>query len=269
MFLRRASFLFISIVLIGLLLYAAQLLRPIEIGARWSLLPVARVFAGFGFSLSHLLAPTSETKKLAANVRELEARLSSISVDYVKLRSLEEENLALRKLAGFLESSGYDHVGARVIARSSDPRVATILIDRGAADGLENGMAVVMEDGVFVGKLTLLREHVSSVTLVADQRSRIAVSLAGSKSLAGMVQGVGSGVARLLLIPQSELLKRDSLLVTASLEDKIPPHLPVALVNQVEGQPTDSFKTASLQPLARVDQINLVVVLRPIVLRPR
>ncbi len=267
--LRRVPLVIISILLISFGLSAVYLLRPFETWMQLSLLPLARVFNNFGFGVGQVLRPAPDSKQLIADVRELEARLASISVDYVKLRSLEEENLSLRKLAGFLESSGYDHVGAQVIARSSDPRSATVLIDRGAADGLENGMAVIMEDGIFIGKITLLREHVSTVTLVSDKRSRIAVARAGSKALAGVLQGEGNGVASLRLIPQNAALQRDVLLVTASLEDKIPPNLPIAVVNQVEGRPTDPFKSASLQPLARLDQIHLVVVLRPIVLRPQ
>lgn len=262
------SVILVSLLLALFLLHVSGVLRPIESGARTILLPFARTFSHLSSSGTLFFARRESYKALEERVREFEARLASLAVDYVKLRSLEEENRSLRKLATFLESSGYDAFGARVIARSSDPRTATILIDRGASDGLENGMAVVMENGIFVGKIISLREHISTVMLIADRRSRVAVSIAGSQQLAGMVQGEGNGVARLLLVPQTEPLARNDVVVTASLEDKIPPLLPLAMVNRIDGKRTDPFKTASLQPLARVDRITLVAVLRPAALRP-
>jgi rod shape-determining protein MreC len=186
----------------------------------------------------------------------------------VKLRALEEENRSLRELASFLKESGYDRVGARVIARSTDPRTASILIDRGAKDGLELGQAVVADEGFFVGKIIALTDRVATVLLASDPESRVAAAKAGERKLIGLVQGEGNGVARLSLVPQTVELKRDDVIVTAGTEEKIPPNLVVALVNEPEGKETDPFKTASLEPVLQAGQLDLVVVLRPTALRP-
>jgi rod shape-determining protein MreC len=250
------------------LFHIAGLLQPVENGIRFALMPVARAFAAVG-SATNQSGPNGETvQSLEQKNTELESRLSSISVDYVELRSLEEENRSLRKVANFLNDSGYDHVGARVIARTTDPQLASVLIDRGSADGLETGMAVVAEDGVFVGKVTSISERVATVTLTADPQSQVAASLAGVHQLIGLVQGEGNGVARLTLVPQSQPLKANDIIVTAGTEEKVPANLAIALVNQVDGKPTDPFKTATLEPLTRVDKLDLVIVLRPAALRP-
>ena len=250
-----------------LLLHIVGFLRPVEDGARNALLPVmsgaasiSQTWGGAGM--------TNNVPALQAQVQDLQARLASISVDYVKLKSLEEENQLLRDTAKFLSDTGYDHVSARVIARSSDASHDSILIDRGSNDGIELGMAVISGDGIFVGKVTTLQERVSTVTLVADPTSRVAASPLSNDHLYGLIQGQGDGVAVLTLVPQTEPLKPNDVVVTAGTEEKVPPGLPVALVNEVEGKATDPFKTATLEPLARVDQLDLVAVLRPAVLRP-
>lgn len=259
----------VGAVLVIALLTFAGVLRTVQDGARWAFLPVARVFAGIGSGIGNRFAPTSEQSALEETVRDLEARIRSISVDYVKLKSLESENESLRQLTKFLDASGFDYVSARIIARSPDQRTAEVLIDRGAKDNLEIGMAVVVENGVFLGKITNLKEHVSTVTLVADERSRVAASVAGQSSgLIGLVEGQGNGVARLTLVPQATPMKRDDIIVTSGTEEKIPGNLAIGLVNQVDGAATDPFKTASLQPLARIGNVNLVAVLRPTALRP-
>jgi rod shape-determining protein MreC len=201
-------------------------------------------------------------------IHELESRQSALAVDYVRLRVLQEENQSLRKVAGFLTESGYDHVGARVIARSTDTHTATILIDRGTVDGVENGMAVVAEDGVLVGKIVNITERSSEVMLISDERSNVAASRAGARTLLGLVEGEGRGIARLNLVPQEEALKPDEVVVTAGTEAKIPADLPLALVSDVQGVPTDPFKTATLEPLIDAGSLDLVVVLRPSALRP-
>ncbi|MBI5654609.1 rod shape-determining protein MreC [Candidatus Uhrbacteria bacterium] len=250
------------------ILYAIGALRPIQDGLRYVLMPVARVLSMIGTSVG-LDTYGSDINALRAQVKDDEARLAAISVDYVKLRSLEEENRLLRETSKFLSTSGYDHVGARIIARNIQGSSATVLIDRGTDDGLEKGMAVIVGDGIFIGKLTSLSRNVSTVTLLSDSQSRVAASPLSSKHLFGLVQGMGNGVSKLTLVPQTEELKHNDVLVTAGTEEKVPADLAIALVDEVEGKPTDPFKTSSLVPLARVDQLSLVVVLRPAALRPK
>jgi rod shape-determining protein MreC len=247
-------------------LYGIGILNPVQEALRWALSPLANLSAVIGTRLGHDAAGNVAT--LRAQVRDYEDRLAAFSVDYVKLRSLEEENRQLRVMAKFLSSTGYDHIGARVIARHIQGKSAAVLIDRGSDDGLEKGMAVIVGDGVLVGKITLLNRRLATVTLISDERSRVAAAPLGSNKLFGMVEGLGNGISRLTLVPQSEPLKRNDIVVTAGTEEKIPANLAIALVDEVKGQPTDPFKTATLLPLARLDQLSLVTILRPAALRP-
>lgn len=250
------------------LLHVAGVLQPVEDVVRSTAIPVARVFAAVGFEVGRRTASGETMDSLQNRVNELQSRLSSTVVDYVQLRALQEENRSLRKVGKFLSDSEYDHVGARVIARSTLPQTSTVLIDRGVADGLEIGMAVVAEDGIFVGKIISIQQRVARVQLVTDTLSRVAAAHAGADHLIGIVQGEENGVARLTLVPQAEELKRDDSIVTAGTEEKIPANLPIGLVNQVEGKQTDPFKTASLEPLVQSSRLDLVIVLRPAALRP-
>lgn len=256
----------IGTVLAVAILYAVGALSPAQDAMRWLLSPLAGLSSVLGSRIGH--GEAGDIPTLRAQVKDYEDRLAAFSVDYVKLRSLEEENRLLRDTAKFLSSTGYDHVGARVIARQIQSDTATVLIDRGSDDGLEKGMAVVVGDGILIGKITLLNRRLATVTLVSDERSRVAAAPLGSSKLFGMIEGLGNGVSRLTLVPQSEPLKRNDVIVTAGTEEKIPPNLAVALVDEVQGQPTDPFKTATLLPLARTDQLSLVTVLRPAALRP-
>jgi rod shape-determining protein MreC len=250
------------------ILHFSGALQPIEDVLRGALLPMIRFVSIAGTGAQGALAGRASVDELERKNQDLEAKLSAVSVDYVKLRALEEENRNLRDLTKFLKSATYDHVGARVIARSTDPRQSTLLIDRGKSDGLEEGMAVIVNEGIYVGKITSLSNRVAEVTLVTDSTSRVSAALAGEKKLTGLLEGRGNQVAKLTLIPQSTDIKTNDLIVTAGTEEKVPPNLVIGVVGDIEGTPTDPFKTATLETYVEGERLDLVVVLRPAALRP-
>lgn len=255
-------------VLAFFVLQLTGLFRPINEAMRWMFLPVARVLSSAGSSVGSAFRSDPEKAVLRDRVSELEARLQTVTVDYVRLKELEEENRSLKALATFVNGSGYDAVPARVIARSQDPDSAVVTIDRGTNDGIELGMAVVVGQGVFVGKITSISERIATVTLVSDVTSRVAAASAGGARLYGIVEGRGNDAARLTLVPQHEPLAKDDIVVTAGTEEKIPANLTIGLVNSVEEKATDPFKQAAIEPLAKANRLDLLLILRSTALRP-
>ena len=238
----------------------AGLFRPIGEAARFASLPVVRWISGWA---SHA------TDTADSRVKELESRLATLAVDHVRLKALEEENRTLRSQAKFLDRSGYDSVGARVIGRDVSGKRALLVIDRGREDSIELGQAVVTDQGVFIGKISQILDRVSTVELVTDPRSRVAAALEADGQIAGVIEGRGNGAAVLTYIPSSHSIVADQLIVTAGTEDKVPGNLPIGVVNTVEGKPTDPFLNATIEPVVSLDRVVFVSVLRPTALRPR
>lgn len=201
-------------------------------------------------------------------IKELEQRLSAQTVDYVKMRAYEEENRALRAQARFLQRSGYDSVGARVIRRELSGQRAVFLIDRGKDDALELGQAVITDNGMFIGKITQLYSKVAEVTLITDGQSRVATALQGEGRLTGVLEGKGNGAMELTYIPSTASIKADQLVITAGTEDKIPGNLPIGYSSVIHGKASDPFFSASIESLVRFDEITLVSILRPSALAP-
>lgn len=257
----------IVILIIGgfalLLLALAGFIPPVREGLRGGLLPFVRATSAAGSGISRLFRMDKDARTANERADEVEARLRAVTVDYVRLRALEEENRSLRAQAQFIGETGLRTVGARVISRALRNDTAAVTIDRGSRDGVEVGQAVVTDEGLFVGKIFTLGEHTSSVLLVTDVRSRVAAAAAGTQRLAGVVEGRGNGTARFTLIPQALELDRDDVIVTAGTEDKVPANLVLGLVNDVSSQPTDPFKSAAIEPLAPIDRLDLVSVIVP------
>ncbi|MBM3205195.1 rod shape-determining protein MreC [Candidatus Uhrbacteria bacterium] len=258
----------VGLLLFGIILFIGGLLRPIQNGIRRILLPLVRGTADTASSVSNQFGLLAPTKLSPEQLFDIEGRLSRLAIDYVKLRSLEEENKSLRAQAKFLSASGYDSVGARVISREIGQDHAILLIDRGLHDHVEKGQAVVTNEGIFIGKIGSISERISTVELLTDPKSRVAAAVAEEKKLIGVVEGRGNGAAALTYIPSSEVLARDQMVITAGTEQKIPGNLILGIINQVQGKPTDPFLTAAIEPIISGDAVVFVSILRPTALRP-
>jgi len=244
---------------VGLLLLFAGATRPVTDAVRWATLPTVRFLSGIGTR-----AITSDDR-----VKELEAQLAAMVVDQVRLRSLEEENRTLRAQARFLDTSGYDSVGARVIARDVSGQRALLTIDRGQNDSVEVGQAVITDDGIMIGKISRIEDRIAVVELLTDPNSRVAAAVQSKGQLAGVLEGRGNGTAVLTFIPSSEAVTPDQVIITAGTEDKVPGNLPLGIVNTVETHSSDPFFSATVEPLVSLDRVTFVSVLRPTALRPR
>lgn len=202
----------------------------------------------------------------SAQTEELEylrSQLGTVAVSVARLAALEEENALLREQARVSPHSGFELLGAQVISRVTEPDQAILVIDRGRQDEVEVGQAVLAGDGVIVGKIITLTERTATVQLMTDPRSRFAATLSGETRLLGVVEGRGNGAARMTYIPASQPIKKDQIVVTSGTEEKVPPHIPIGLVNAVEGKNTDPFISAVLEPLLSLDRLRVVSIIRP------
>jgi rod shape-determining protein MreC len=246
--------------LILIVLFFAGFFSPFRRVALSILIPPAQLLSRIGSNTSVFFHIDRASRASAEQMDELEARLQSLTVDYVNLRALEEENRSLRAQANFVSDRDLSTIGARVISRSLSNQTAVVMIDRGSTDGVEVGQAIIADNGLYVGKVIELTEKTAQVMLLTDVRSRVAASVSGEGSATGVIEGRGSGTAHFTLIPQSLALERDQAVVTAGTEEKIPANLVIGLVNDVDSKATDPFKNAVIEPLAPLEKLDLISV---------
>lgn len=252
-------FLLIGGAVLALFLFAFGLLRPVGDILRRMTMPLVR----FDTYLKNGI-PDTQGVDTDQRLQELEQRIASLSVDFVKLRALEEEVKNLRAQTKFLENGSFENVGARVIRRKTSPQQATIVIDRGEKDGVELGQAVMTGEGIFVGKVVELYDQIATVQLIADPQSRVTAASAANDHLVGVVEGRGSGTIVLTFVPSNEAMSQNQLLMTAGLEEKIPAKLPFGVVSKVEGKSTDPYFTVYVDPLVDLSQLLYVSILKPV-----
>lgn len=127
-----------------------------------------------------------ENKALRESVKILNGRI-------MENREAIHENGRLRQLLGLKGTVGLPSVAAQVIGEDNSPWFKTLVINRGAVDGLAEGMPVVAASGV-VGQLVKVAAGSSRVLLLTDHASGIAAVVQRSRAR-GVVKGQGEGSA--------------------------------------------------------------------------
>jgi rod shape-determining protein MreC len=227
-----------------------DIVSPISSAFRDVAHPVAHFFEG---AVDYGSALREENKLKAAN-GALRRQLAEIKAEHSQVRSLLELNHL--PWAGNLAQ-----IDAQVVALASSNFVDTVEIDKGSANGLRKGMPVVSGSGL-MGRIIQVTPHDSTVLLITDPRSAVALRF-GSGSLAlGVGQGAGKDL-RVDYISPSTPVEKGEMMFTSGLQGGLfPPGIPVGRVASVSLPRSALEKQVTLAPLANLAQPVYVAVLK-------
>jgi rod shape-determining protein MreC len=210
--------------------------------------------AGYFDSLQD--AQSSETQ--AREKLALQAQRAS----QVELLALENERL--RKLLELRSRSNFEGKAAQVLYDAADPYTRRIVIDKGAAQGVEPGSPVIDEGGV-LGQVTRVHPLVSEVALVIDRDQAIPVlnTRTGARSVAFGDPLAYGGTLELRFMGGNADVQVGDLLVTSGIDGVYPAGLPVAKVDKVERRADSAFAKIYCTPQAQVHAARHVLVVTP------
>ena len=157
------------------------------------------------------------------------------------------------------------------VLRSKDPvrYRRSLLIDKGAKDGLEIGQPVIV-DGVFAGRVAMAYGHTALVRLVTDPQSRIEVLLRtttgrwtpGFARRRGVHEGSDVlGVDLVRLRPGDGQLAVGTPVVTSSADERVPSNLLVGSILDHADPDRDGMPTVRVTPSFEAGACTEVVVL--------
>jgi len=148
---------------------------------------------------------------------------------------------------------------ADIIYAARDPFTRRVIIDKGSQSGIENGQAVIDEQGV-LGQVTRTYPLTSEITLLTDKDQAIPVQVQRN-GLRAILAGAGAGTMELrFLAPNADVQTGDTL-VTSGLDGIFLPGLPVAKVVKTDRDNSFSFARIACEPLAGIERYGQVLVL--------
>lgn len=190
-----------------------------------------------------------------ARLRNENAQLKEQLVDHEELR---QENERLKKLLSFSAGREERMVAARVIGVDASSWFRSITIDRGRADQLREGMAVVSAYGV-VGRVVTVTPHSARVLLVVDAASKLSTMIERTRARA-ICRGDGDAMS-LDYLPLTDDVQVGDLLITSGLGGGFPKGLIVGAVIRVDKRGFDMFQTVKIEPAVDFEHLEEVLVI--------
>lgn len=219
----------------------------------------------------HALLLLPRLASLTEENSQLRAALMQREVEVAQWREYARQDQQLRALSA---AAGETHgLVATVIGRSIVPTQQTVLLNKGARDGLTLDLAVVDASGV-IGRLVELHPTTALVILLTDADSRVAAMVERSRDM-GLLVGRPSGACELIYLDVHADVQKDDRVVTAGLGGSFPKGLWLGTVRDVVRDEVSGSARASVEPAAKFSRLEEVFCLsaslpafRPLAARP-
>jgi rod shape-determining protein MreC len=193
------------------------------------------------------------------NIR-LRREVAALRLAKQRYQEVALENRRLRALLKFKETQQNYIATCRVIARGIDHWSNTLLLDKGAKDGLAKDMTAVTPLGL-AGKITDVTASYAHLLLLTDINFSAAVRLQESRREA-ILSGTGTGKCVLKYVPSDEKVKAGDVVITSGLDALFPAGIPVGYVSKVDAQGGGMFQHIEVIPYQNDAKMEEVIVIR-------
>jgi rod shape-determining protein MreC len=188
----------------------------------------------------------------------LRKRIQALEVERQRYLEADATNRELKALLDFRSHLPAGAMTASVIANSATSWFQSCLIDKGSADGVRKGMAVVTPLGV-VGQVVAVTPRAAKVLLVTDPNSGIDVLVQRTRSR-GIVSGSLENGTVLKYVKRSEDIQEGDRLITSGIDGVFPKGMMVGTVVKVRKQHIGLFQFIEVLPAVQIPRIENVLV---------
>lgn len=204
-------------------------LRPLQIAAQATTESIKEIQQRFTTIANY----KTENEKLKKRILELEGERN-------RLLEAGATNRRLQQLLEFRSQLPSDSITASIVANSASTWFQSCLLDKGSADGVRKGMAVVTPLGV-VGQVVAVTARSAKVLLLTDPNSGVDVLVQRSRAR-GIVSGSLENSTVMKYVKRSEDVQEGDRLVTSGLDGVFPKGLLVGTVTKVRKQHLGLFQ---------------------------
>lgn len=226
--------------------------------------PIQKLFWNSGESSSTFLGSLLNAGSIFKENEKLKQENQKLLYQVAFLRSIEQANKAQSDVSLSCQDSGFKLIMAGVTGLEDNDILS---INKGSADGIKEGMPVINQQNVLFGKVSKVYKNFSKVMLISSKNSVINVKVQQElqdpvpPEIDGVVKGNGGLGAFLDLIPVSDNINPQDILVTSSVEKSFPKDLLVAKINKVQKDDQKPFQQAEISLFLNVKASdNLFVI---------
>ncbi|MBL7661279.1 rod shape-determining protein MreC [bacterium] len=267
-FLRRHSLILTSLLLFvsSLQLMSAsvkdpELARSGSRGLQYLLAPVQALHHGSVSSFSSIWNRYIDLVNVEVERTELAQRLKALEAENSRLLEFESENKRLRELLTFSTETGFEGATANVIGHDALHRVRSITIDKGRADGIDVGLAVVDGHGI-IGQTIVATDHSARVLLLTDSTSAVDAIVQGSRA-PGIAEGDGLDKLRLRYVLKEYPIAVGDRVIASGFGGIFPKGTLLGVVSKVDPHGHDLFQEVEFTPSVDLNRLETVMVILP------
>jgi rod shape-determining protein MreC len=200
-----------------------------------------------------------KAKNIYAENRRLKNDVALLSVNLATLSEQALENVRLRSMLDFEQTSPFELVPVRVVAHDPSPFFKSVIVTAGANKGIQLFMPVVGERGV-AGKVVQVMPTLCLVQLLKDPLNRTSIMVRRSRVVS--ILETENGTDFYARLRTHESVDTGDTLVTSGLGGIYPPGFIVGTVSKVLDQQDPLFKTVSIRLSLDLDHCEDLFVVR-------
>lgn len=252
------SMLFILMSLSGQTRYVGETRTMFERTVMTILSPVPKTVNWIGGTAQDMYHGYLDMRRAVNENNQLHRKVAELTTENLRLRQSEGDLTRLRGLLSYSEQFSMKTTLAQTVMLDTAGRFKSIIIDRGAQDGVEVNDAIVNANGL-VGRVVLVTRDMAKVQLVTDSNCSIG-SLLQRTRRQGVVRGNGTGTIEMFDVPALADVNPGDTILTAGIDGIYPRGIPVGTVLRAEpGQ--SLFKSIKVKPAVDTGTIEEVIVI--------
>ncbi|MEW6427646.1 MAG: rod shape-determining protein MreC [Thermodesulfobacteriota bacterium] len=199
----------------------------------------------------NLIGVQEENTRLRVKIEELTLKLSAY-------REEAARTSGLRALLDMKESLPAPRLSCEIIGRDPSLWFRTVVVNRGANDGLRPGLPAVNAEGV-VGQVIDAGPYHAKILLAIDPNSAIDVIVQRSRTQ-GIIKGDGTGYQLNYVLQNADVQKGD-ILITSGMGGFFPKGLPVGVVEEVIQSKRGMFQQITVRPTVDFSRLETLLLL--------
>lgn len=261
----RLGIVTVTVIAIVLLIGAQRMgiLRPVENMVTAALAPVQEFFTSAAKNTKELTGYFHSISALRKENEELKERVTALTDQNFRLENSMQEAAIAREELNYITDMNFNSVTAKVIGRTADEYLKTVIINKGDVDGIQIGYPVMTGSGVLIGTVIDTNSAVSKVLLLNDNQSEISAVIQNPTRSPGIVRGEFSLSLNMSLIPQSDSLAVGQTVTTSGLEERIPADLIIGTLSTILRSEGELFQEARIEPFVDYTTLRIVTVILP------
>lgn len=223
------------------------IMRPLQIAAQGTI----NWIGGLQDRYDTLAGFRAENERLRKRIQDLE-------VERQKLLESQATNSRLTQLLDLRSHLPGKALTASIIAHSASSWFKSCLLDKGSADGVSKGMAVVTPLGV-LGQVVAVTPRTAKVLLLTDPNSGIDVLVQRTRAR-GIVSGSLENGPVLKYVKRSDEVQEGDRLITSGTDGVFPKGMMVGTIIKVTKQHIGLFQFIEVLPAVQAARVEEVLV---------